>query len=143
MEFDNFGLLLAYMALTVAMMGYQTNAYQQKPTMTIQQFDQFLSLSRDQKTNQLYFQSLNGESKVQCGKYWYSDYASFTHNDIQTLKNLNDVIDIASLKLDSIEKNEYTLHDKNHQYVVILTLCDNTVSFQNFSPKKSAPTSIQ
>lgn len=106
--------------------------YTQKQVTVIQQFDKSLSLSRDNKTNQLYLQSKNGESKGQCSNFWYSDSASFSVSDNeQKYVNLNQLVDIASLKLDKTLNNEYHLSDKNHRYTVILTLCDNQVSYTN------------
>lgn len=118
------------MLLTLALNGCQTNPYQQKQTIIIKQFDKVLSLTRDTTTNQLYFQSKNGEPKGQCGEYWYSGNANFTHNNQQILTNLNELIDSDSLVLDGIDQNIYRFHDKFYRYTLVMTLCDNTVSYE-------------
>lgn len=88
-------------------------------------------LSRDNTTHQLYLQSKNGESRGQCGNYWYADTAGFLVNEYQRNEtNLNQLIDVTTLKIDNIIANEYYLHDKNYRYTVILTLCDNQVSYK-------------
>lgn len=124
-------LFFLTLPLLIIISGCQTT-YPTKQVTVIKQFDKSLSLSRDNKTNQFYLQSKNGEPKGKCGNDWYSDSASFSINDNQqTYVNLNQLMDIASLKLDKIINNEYDLSDKNHRYTVILTLCDNQVSYTN------------
>lgn len=122
-------LFFLTLPLLIIISGCQTT-YPTKQVTVIKQFDKSLSLSRDNKTNQFYLQSKNGEPKGKCGNDWYSDSASFTQNDKQTVTHLNHLVDINTLKIDTVNQNVYTLHDKNYQYFVVLTLCDNHVSYE-------------
>lgn len=126
----SFKALIFPLLLPLTLSGCQT-VYAQKQVTILKDFDRVLMLSRDNQTQQLYFQSKNSEPKGKCGNYWYSDFASVNVNDEQHQVNLNQLFDIASLKLDKTINNEYYLFDNNHRYTVILTLCDNMVTYEN------------
>ncbi len=124
---------MKFLPLTIINLCIITACTTQQDTI-IKQFDNDVSLVKNAQ-GEVMFRS---KGMADCPKkYLYSKYGRDVSNFVSGSTDeppqhaLTNVIDINSLKLNENISNQYYFEDSHHTYLVLLTICDNTVSYQD------------